>query len=287
MNMIRIPLIAVIAIAAIVGAMSVYTVDERQHALIMQFGEIKKVAPGSGLGFKLPWQNVIYLEKRILRLDVPEREFLSKDKKSVLVDAVVRYRIVDPLQFFQRVRSEIGVESRLEPIFNGSLRDVVGQNDFLDLLSLKRTEMMGQIAVSVNNASADLGMEIVDVRIRRTDLPQQNSQAVIKRMITERQQEAAKWRAEGRRDAKEITSKAERTRVEILAEAGRKSEILRGEGEGERNKVFANAFQQDPEFFNFYRSMQAYRTAIDQDDTTLVLSPDSEFFKFFGDEKGN
>lgn len=265
---------------------SVYTVQQAEQVLVLQFGNIKAVKKDPGLYFKPPWQNVISYDKRLLRFDMSPEEVVVKGNRRLIVDAVVRYRIVDPLKFYQRVVTVQGLEGRLNSIADSALRGALGDATVVEVITENRTEIMARITQETNERAADLGVEVDDMRIIRADLPQQNSDAVVQRMKTERQREAAEERANGRKFAEEIRANADRDRTIIIAEAEKQSQIMRGEGDAERNHVFADAFSRDPEFFEFYRSMQAYRAALDSGDTTMVLSPDSEFFKYFSDDKG-
>lgn len=287
MNRILIPLAAVLAFVAILGVSSIYIVSERQQALLFQFGEVKSVQQDAGLYFKVPGlQNVIYLEKRLLRYDLAPREVILGDSKRLVVDAIARYRIIDPLKFYQRATNESGLSRLIDPILDSNLREQLGQVEIADVVSVRRNELMVQTAVKSSASTKDLGIEIVDVRIVRADLPRANTDNVVRRMITERQREAAEERALGQKTSEEIKATADRDSTIIVAEAHKTSEILRGEGEARRNRIFADAFTRDQEFFEFYRSMQAYRKALNSDDTTMVLSPDSDFFQYFGDDDG-
>lgn len=287
MNKILIPLAVLLSVVALLAVSSIYIVREGQQALLFRFGEVRNVHQDAGLYVKAPVvDNVIYLEKRLLRFDLKPREVILGDSKRLVVDAVARYKIIDPLKFYQRATNEMGLTVLLEPILDSNLREQLGQVEIAEVVSERRNELMQQTAVKSSASTQDLGIEIVDVRIVRADLPKTNTENVVRRMITERQREAAEERAQGQKTSEEIKAKADRDSAIIIAEARKKSEILRGEGEAERNRIFAEAFSQDPEFFEFYRSMQAYRHGLNSQDTTLVLSPDSEFFRYFGDEKG-
>lgn len=286
MNKLLLPLGAVVAFVVILAASSIYVVNERQQALLFQFGEVKTVQQYAGLYFKIPGlQNVVYLEKRLLRFDLAPREVILGDSKRLVVDAIARYRIIDPLKFYQRATNEAGLQRLIDPILDSNLREQLGQAQIADVVS-KREQLMIQTAIKSSASTKDLGIEIVDVRIVRADLPRANTENVVRRMITERQREAAQERAEGQQASEEIKAKADRDSTIIVAEAKKKSEILRGEGEADRNRIFASAYNKDPEFFEFYRSMQAYRTAFNADDTTMLLSPDSDFFRYFGSDSG-
>ena len=287
MNKIFIPLAVIAGLFVIATVSSIYVVNERQQALLFQFGEVQDVKQDAGLYFKIPgMQNVVYLEKRLLRFDLAPREVILGDSKRLVVDAIARYRIIDPLKFYQRATNETGLARLIDPILDSNLREQLGQAEIADVVSVRRNELMVETARKSSASTKDLGIEIVDVRIVRADLPRANTENVVRRMITERQREAAEERALGQQTSEEIKAKADRDSTIIVAEAKKTAEILRGEGEAQRNKVFAQAFSKDPEFFEFYRSMQAYRTALNSDDTTMVLTPDSDFFRYFGDDKG-
>lgn len=282
-------LILLIAAGALVvlAYSTLFTVHQTEQALVLQFGDPKRVVSEPGLNWKLPFvQNVIYFDKRILDFDIPEAEVIASDQKRLVVDAFARYRITDPLKFRQTVVTLAGVDARLSTLLNGGLRQVLGKESFYAILSGERGTLMGSIRDRVNNEAAQFGIEVVDVRIRRTDLPEANSQAIYRRMQTEREREAREARAQGAEIAQRIRSRADREKTVLLAEARRDSEITRGKGDGERNRIFAEAVDKDPEFFAFYRSMRAYEEAFKPADTTMVLSPDSEFFRYFIDLSG-
>lgn len=270
-----------ILLVMFLGVSSLFTVTETEQALVLQLGEHKKTIREPGLYFKLPFiQNVIFLDKRILNLDVPPQEIIASDQKRLVVDAIARFRIIDPLLTYQTRGTEAGAAQALATLLSSNVREVLGREEFITLLSGERANLMTRIRDGVNDGAKAFGIEIVDVRIRRADLPQANSQAIYTRMNTERQREARETRAEGGELAQRIRAQAERERTILLAEAERDSQILRGEGDSEAVRIFAESFGRDVEFFEFYRSMQAYRKALNDDDTTLVLSPDSEFFKY-------
>jgi membrane protease subunit HflC len=276
----------VLAIAAIVIGIALYgtlfTVHQTKQAIVMQFGEPKKVIIDPGLNWKIPFiQDVTYYEKRVLNLDPPVENMLLSDQKRLLVDSFARYRILDPLAFFQSVRSEAVAKQRLGGIINASLRDVLGNTTLASVLSEDRIALMIEIREHVNRQTGRFGIEIVDVRIRRADLPDQASQSVYARMQTEREREAAEFRAQGFEQAQRIKAAADREATVIQAEAKRESEILKGQGEGRRTEILNDAYGRDAGFFNFYRSMQAYEAALGGESTYMVLSPDSEFFDFF------
>lgn len=280
-NIIPLVLGIVAIVLGIVAWSSIFTVHQTRQGIVMQFGEPKRIVSDAGLHFKLPWQDVLYYEKRVLNLDPPVERVLLADQKRILVDAFARYRITDPLEFFKTVRSEDGVRQRLGPILNASLRGVLGDNTLVSVLSEERAGIMERIKSRVNTEAARFGIELVDVRIGRTDFPDEISQAVYNRMKSEREREAAELRAQGFEQAQRIRAAADREATVIRAEAKREAEIQRGVGEGARTKILNDAYGQDREFFNFYRSMQAYEAALGGDNTYMVLSPDSEFFDFF------
>ena len=276
-------------IIAVIGALvffSVFIVKEVNQAIVLQFGDPKKIIIEPGLNFKLPFiQNVVFLDSRILNLDTPPAEVIASDQKRLIVDAFARFQIIDPLKFYISVGNERVARSRLATIINSRIRNVLGQQELQTLLSEDRTKQMSLIQEGVNNEAQNFGIKIVDVRIKRADLPQANSDAIFRRMQTEREREAKEFRAQGAEIAQKIRSTADKDVTVLLANANKKSEIMKGEGDGQRNKIFAGAFGRDPQFFAFYRAMQAYETALIGGETSLVLSPDSEFFKFFGNIK--
>ena len=279
---------ALIVGALFLGISSVFTVTEVEQALVLQLGEHKKTVREPGLYFKIPFvQNVIFLDKRILNLDVPSQEIIASDQKRLVVDAIARFKIIDPLLTYQTRGNEANAAQALATLLSSNLREVLGREEFITLLSGERANLMTRIRDGVNLGAATFGIEIVDVRIRRADLPEANSQAIYTRMNTEREREARETRAEGGEQALRIRAEAERERTILLAEAERDSQILRGEGDSEAVRIFAESFGRDIEFFEFYRTMQAYRKALNNDDTTLVLSPNSEFFKFLDSMYGN
>ena len=273
--------IAILIVATIY--FSVFIVKEVNQAIVLQFGDPKRIIMNPGINFKIPFiQNVVFLDKRILNLDTPPEEVIASDQKRLIVDAFARFQIVDPLKFYISVGNERVARSRLSTIINSRIRSVLGTQELQTLLSKDRSKQMASIQEGVNNEAENFGIKIVDVRIKRADLPQANSDAIYKRMQTEREREAKEFRAKGAEMAAEITANADKEVTVILANAEKSSQILKGEGDGKRNKIFADAFGQDPEFFAFYRAMQAYEKALIGGETSLILSPDSEFFKFFG-----
>ncbi len=289
----RLPIIGIIAVVlAFLVYSSIFVVNERQQAIVLRFGEIVKVEKEPGLYFKLPFafagaDSVQLIEDRILRFDLEDIRVQVSGGKFYVVDAFVTYRINEPRVFRQTVSGSVLLaEQRLRTRLDAALRRVYGQRGFEAALSEERGEMMREVATQLRPDAISLGLEIRDVRIRRTDLTAEVSQQTFDRMKAERLAEAERLRARGREAAQRIKARADRQVVEIIAEARRESEILRGEGEAERNRVFADAFSRDPEFFEFYRSMSAYVQALVNTGTTMVLSPDSEFFRYFRDATG-
>ena len=284
----RVAVLAVIAIAAIVFYAATFVVQQTQSAIVLRFGAVRSVVTEPGLYFKLPapFEQVTYLDNRILDLDLPAQEIIASDQKRLVVDAFTRYRISDPLRFFQAVNNIPRANSQLASIVNGQVRSVLAEATFTAMVRTERSRLMNRIRDDVNREAGRFGMTVVDVRLRRVDLPAANSQAVFQRMQTERQREAAEARALGGQQSQEIRARAEREAIIIVAEAQRKSDEIRGQGEGERNRIFAEGFGKDPEFFAFYRSMQAYEASLKSGDTRMLLTPDSPFFRFFNDPSG-
>ncbi|WP_106753051.1 protease modulator HflC [Pannonibacter carbonis] len=277
----------VVALAAFAVYLSIYIVSPTQQALVLQFGKVISATQQSGLHFKLPLvQNVIYLDKRILDLNMPPLEAIASDKKRLVVDAFARYRISDPVLFFQRVNNVSAANQRLSTLLQSSLRSELGKASFTAVVRDDRAGIMGKIRRDVGVSASELGIEIVDVKVRRADLPEANSQAVFNRMQTERQREATEIRAQGEEQGRRIRSRAERDATVLVAEARRDAEIIRGDGDALRNGIFAEAFGVDPDFFGFYRSMQAYEAGLRSGDTSLILSPDSSFFRYFNNPAG-
>jgi membrane protease subunit HflC len=280
----KIALSAFIIIILFIGGSSFFYVDQRVQALVLQFGEPVKLIKTPGLQFKIPlMQNVEYFDKRLILFDNPREEIISSDKKRLIVDTFARYIIVDPLKYYQTIRYESALRNRLGSILNDSLRQVLGRVPLADVISNKRKALLDEVGILVAAEAKDFGIRVEDVRIRRADLPPANSEAIFRRMQTERQQEAAQFRAEGNEEARKITSESERERTVLLANAERDGEILKGQGDAGKNKILGEAFSKDPEFFAFYRSMKAYSVALNNGDTTMVLSPESTFFEFFND----
>jgi len=276
-------ILALIIAIGFVAYLSFFVVKEINQAIVLQFGDPKKVITQAGLQIKIPFiQNVVYLDRRILSLDPAPEEVIASDQKRLIVDAYARFKIVDPLKFYVSVGDERVARSRLATIINSRIRSVLGKQSLATLLSEDRAKQMAIIQEGVNTVAKKFGITIIDVRIKRADLPQANSEAIYKRMQTEREREAKEFRARGAEMAVTITSTADKEVTVLLANAKKLSEIMKGEGDGQRNKIFAEAFGKDPDFFSFYRAMQAYETALIGGDTSLILSPDSDFFKFFG-----
>ncbi|GGE42579.1 protein HflC [Agaricicola taiwanensis] len=281
-------ILAVVVIGALILAVSaLFTVRQTEQALVIRFGSPQMPIREAGLHFKAPFiDNVVYIEKRILDLDLPAQEVIASDQKRLVVDAFARYRVHDALLFYQTVGSVEGAANRLATFLNSSLRRVLGENTFQNVVRDARPQLMGQIRDQVNGEAQKLGLSVVDVKIRRADLPNENSQAIYDRMKTEREREAAEIRAQGGEAAQRIRSRADREVTVIIAEAHRDSEQKRGEGDAQRNAIYAEAYGRDPEFFAFYRSMQAYEQGLKGDNTRLVLSPDNSFFRFFNTPTG-
>jgi len=276
-------IIPIIIALVILTYLSLFTVKEINQAIVLQFGNPKKVITTAGLQWKIPFvQNVVFLDRRILSLDPAPEEVIASDQKRLIVDAYSRFKITDPLKFYISLGNEMVARSRLATIINSRIRNVLGKQSLATLLSEERGRQMAIIQEGVNEEAKKFGIEIIDVRIKRADLPQANSEAIYKRMQTEREREAKEFRARGAEMAVTITSTADKEVTVILANADKQSEIMKGEGDGIRNKIFADAFGQDPEFFSFYRAMQAYEKALIGGETTMILSPDSDFFKYFG-----
>lgn len=276
-----------VIILGIVATSATFIVRETEQALVLMFGDPQPGVRGPGLHFKLPFvQNVVYFESRNLEYNPPQEEIIAADQKRLVVDSFARYRISDPLEFYKAVGSEAAVQPRLAGIFSSALRRVVGNETLTSVLSEERSDIMRRIQSDANGAAVQFGLEVVDFRIRRADLPSANADAIYQRMQSEREREAREFRAQGAEVAQRIRARAERERTVLIAESDRQSQVLRGEGDGEAIRVYADAFGKDPEFFAFYRSMEAYRNALQADGTTMVLSPDSDFFAYFRNSTG-
>jgi len=296
----------ILLIAVVIAYGTFFTVDQTSQALVVRLGKPVRVITEPGLNFKVPFiDSVIYIDKRILAIESPAQEVIasSQDRDSantaqpaearlaaqagerLMVDAFARYRITDPLRFYQTI-GPLGASSQLSILLNSTLRQVLGQATLADVVRNKREELMSQMRQQLDAKAREFGIQVVDARIRRADLPEQNSQAVYQRMQTERQREAAEFRGEGNQKAAEIRAKADRDVTVIVADANSQAETLRGQGDGEANAIFAQAYGQDPGFFAFYRSMRAYEQSMEHSNTNLVLSPSSDFFRYFGDPSG-
>lgn len=285
-NMLTI-LAVVVIIIGLFGFSSFYTVHMTQQALVLQFGDPVRVVTEPGLKLKIPFaQNVVFMEKRILDFDVPKQEIIASDKKRLVVDAYSRFRIADPLRFYQAVGTENRARSRLSDIITSGLRKILARVELQTILSSERADLMQEISRDVNVEARKMGLEIVDVRVMRADLPEANSQAVFQRMQSERNREAREARARGAEENQKIKAESDRKRTVLLAEASKQAEILRGQGEGLSKQIIRDATKQDPEFYSFYLALQSYREALNPDDTTMVLSPDMDFFRYFGDITG-
>jgi membrane protease subunit HflC len=280
--------VGVIVIAiGIVASSALFIVQQTQQAIVLRLGKPQNTVQNPGLNFKVPFiEEVVFYEKRVLDLDPPTERVILADQKRLDVDSYARFRITDPLLFYQTTRLVSGVPGKLSPIINSSLRRVLGNNTLLDILSTGRATIMVDIQKAVNDAVKRFGMEIVEVRVRRADYPDETRSNIENRMKSERDREAKEFRAEGFELAEGIRADADKQKVVILAEAQKEAETLRGKGDGLAIQIYADAFGQDPDFFAFYRSMQAYRKALSSSDTTMVLSPTSDFFKYFNSIDG-
>src|SRR5579883_830802 len=260
---------------------ALFTVNENEQAILLQFGAVQRIDRTAGLKLKLPFvQNVVFYEKRFLNLATPPEEVILSDQARLVVDAFVVYRIDDPLKFYQAVRTDEGARQRLTSAMNATLRDVLGGTTIVSMLSKDRETVMQAIRDKVNDAASPMGIAVVDVRISRANLPESISQAIYGRMKSEREREAAEYRAQGFEQAQEIKSKADRERTAILADAKRQADILHGQGDGEAIQVYADAFGKEPEFYAFYRSLEAYRKSLATEDSEFILSPNSDFLKY-------
>ncbi|HWL66951.1 MAG TPA: protease modulator HflC [Geminicoccus sp.] len=278
--------VATVGVAAAVVVIGLYsslfTVNEAQQALVVRFGEPVREVRDAGLHFKVPFvDNVTYFDKRVLDYDATSVELILGDQKRLVVDAFARYRINSPTRFRQAAGDEESFRSRLGPILSSNLRGVLGEAGLMQVLSAERGTLMQRIRDQTNRSMQGFGVELVDLRIKRADLPEQNSQAIFQRMQTERQREANELRAQGAEVAQRIRSRADRERRVLIADAMRQADVFRGEGDAEATRISGEAYGQDPGFYQFYRSMQAYRTALGDGNTNLVISPDSDFFRYF------
>ena len=271
----------------IVCYLSIFTVFEIKNAIVLQFGDPKRIITSPGINFKIPFiQNVVFIDNRTLDIDAPPAEVIASDQKRLIVDAYVKFKIINVLDFYKTLGNENVARSRISAIVNSRLRSVLGEKPLAAVLSEDRASLMKQITALVQTEVNNFGISIIDVRIKRADLPEANSEAIFRRMQTERVREAKEFRAQGAEIAQTIRSTADKDVTIIKSQAEKKANIIRGEGDGEANRVFAEAFSKDPEFFAFYRAMQAYAEGLQSSDTTMILSPDSEFFKYFSDPTG-
>ncbi|MCC2646751.1 MAG: Membrane protease subunit, stomatin/prohibitin-like protein [Rickettsiaceae bacterium] len=260
---------------------SIFTVDQRQYAIIFQFGEAVRVIDKPGLKVKLPLiQNVEYFDKRIISVDADAKEVTASDEKRIMVNAFARYKITDPIKFYKTVYNYNGMKIRLNRILESSMRRVIGRVPLITLLSVERSNIMHEIRDLVNDETANFGVQVIDVRILRADLPKENSNAIYQRMATDREKEAKQIRAEGQEEAARIKSQADKEKKVILAEAYKKAQGLRGEGDAEATKIYNEAYARDPEFYAFYKSLETYKSTLKKEDTSFILSPDSELLKF-------
>jgi membrane protease subunit HflC len=279
---------AVVAIIVlIVGYGALFTVHQTRQAIVVRLGNPVRIVTAPGLHMKVPLvDSVIPIDKRILDLEAPAQELIASDQKRLVVDAFARYRIVDALKFYQTVSTIEGANSRLSTLLVSALRRVLGESTFIQVVRDERTVLTQRMREQLDREAQAFGINVLDVRIRRADLPEQNSNAVYQRMQTERQREAAEFRAQGNQRSQETRSRADRDVTVVIADATSKAEQTRGEGDAERNRIFAEAFTRDQQFFAFYRSMQAYEAGLKHNDTRFLLKPDSEFFRFFADPNG-
>lgn len=293
MKLLTIIIGALIAALVLAYATATYTVSETQSALVLRFGDPVRVTneigdDDPGLHLKLPWEDVLFFDRRNIEFDMRPQQLQAGDQERLEVDAFLRYRVVDPLRFFQTVRTEDGARARLSTIMEDALRAVVGSIPSQDVISGQRAELMDRVEASVDTATnrANLGVEVIDVRILRADLPDEVEERVFQRMRSEREQEASRIRAVGEERAREIRAAADREATVILANARAEADRIRGEGDAQRNRIYAEAYGRDEEFFRFYRSMIAYENAL-RDGTPIVVPPDSEFFQYFRSERGD
>lgn len=283
---VKIYLGVVVALIIFVLWNAVYIVNQTEQAIVLQFGEPVRLVKEPGLKFKTPFiQNVTYYDNRLLNLDPPAQEVVLNDKKRLDVDSFTRYRIIDPLKFYQTVRNEYNARERLAAIVNSSVRKILGQITLTELLSQQRNQIMKQISEAVKADAEQIGVSVADVRIRRADLPIDVLQAINARMKTERERDAKEFRAQGQQEAQQIRAEADKETAIIVAEADKAAQIIRGEGDEQAILIWNNAANQDPEFYAFYRSLEAYRKALANGETSLVIAPDGEFFDFFSQSK--
>jgi membrane protease subunit HflC len=271
----------------VIGLSSMFTVSEREQVLVLQFGEVKRLVNASGLHFKLPLiQNTVYYDRRVLDYDARSEEMPTRDQKQIVVNAFARYRIIDPLKFFQTVNNEQGMDTQLGNIINSSLRAELTRVDLATVLTPERANLMRRIADNVRKEGNAYGVDVLDVRFKRVDLPEENSQAIFRRMQTQREQEARRIRAQGDKDARTIRADADKQVRVIKAEANKRADILRGEGDGQAQKIYNQAYGRDPSFFDFWATMNSYRDSLEKDNTRYIGPADGDFFRYFGDQNG-
>jgi membrane protease subunit HflC len=279
-------ILIIATIVAIIFFGSIFTVDQKQQVIVLQFGEPIRTINTPGIKFKMPLvQNTVFFEKRIIELSLPEQEVIASDQKRLIINAFTKYRITDPLKFYTTVNNTVGLASKLSGILDSSLRQIIGEVTLSELLTENRSEVMHKIKSEVSASSEIFGIEIVDVRIMRADLPRENSEAIFARMQTEREKEAREIRANGAELSDKIRAEADKQKTIILAEAKKNADLIRGNGEAKATKIYADAYGRDPEFFDFYRSMSAYKESMKTENTKMVISPNSEFFKYFGNAR--
>lgn len=288
MSRLPLPVIGILTLVVfVIVGNTAFTVPETHSALVFRFGEPKNQYPNAGLKFKIPFlETVDFIDKRNRILEQEQTEIIARNQERLIVDAFARYRIVDPLLFFQSVREENNGESRLAPQFDRSIKAVLGEVTVDEIISERRSELMLRIRDLLEQSARPLGVEIIDVKILRADLPQTNSEAVFQRMIAERRQLAQQYRSEGNERANQIRAQADRQVIEIKAQAEEEAQKIRGAADGERNAIFAAAYGKDPEFFAFYRSLLAYEESLQKGETKILLSPESEFFRYFNSLEG-
>ncbi len=272
--------------ALIILSQTIYTLRETEQAIILQLGKKQRVVQDPGIHIKIPFlQNIVFFDKRILDFDAAIQEVPTADQKQLVIDSYARYRITDPYKFYQAVQSENGLKVRLDSIINSSLREIIGSATMAQILTPERANIIGKFATKVADTTRELGVEVIDVRINRIDLPTENSQAIFKRMQSQREQEARKIRAEGDAESSKIRAEADKQKRVIIAESRRSSENLRGQGDKQAQKIYSESYGRDPEFFDFWRSMQAMTKSLKSDNTTMVMPSDNDFFRYFRSEK--
>jgi modulator of FtsH protease HflC len=280
-------IVVLVVFALVIAYGALFTVYQTEQALVIRLGEPVKVITDPGLYVKWPLiDSVIAIDKRILDLESPAQEVIASDQKRLVVDAFARYKVQNPLRFYQTVGTIEAANSRLSTLLISALRRVLGESTFIQVVRDERPQLTSRMREQLDREAAAFGINVVDVRIRRADLPEQNSQAVYQRMQTERQREAAEFRAQGSQRSQEIRSRADRDVTVLIADATSKAEQTRGEGDAQRNRIFADAYGRDADFFGFYRSMQAYEAGLRHNDTRMLLQPDTEFFRYFVDPSG-